>query len=49
MKIPPVETELFQAERRTDESKLIVAFLNFSNAPKIKKKVPYNATTEDCK
>jgi hypothetical protein len=38
MKIPPVGGELYAAdgriERRTNMTKLIVAFLNFANAPK---------------
>ena len=34
MKIRPVGTELFHADRRTDKMKLIVAFRNFANAPK---------------
>jgi len=38
-KIRPVETELFLADKetdgRTDMTKLIVAFSNFANAPKI--------------
>jgi hypothetical protein len=38
MKILPVEAELFYANGRTDRragmTKLIVAFLNFANAPK---------------
>jgi len=34
MKICPVGTELFRADRRTDLKKLIVAFRNFANAPK---------------
>jgi len=38
MKIRPVRAELFHADRRTDGridvTKLIVAFLNFANAPK---------------
>jgi len=34
MKIRPVGTELFHADGRTDMAKLIVAFCNFSNAPK---------------
>ena len=34
MKIPPVEAELFVAERRTDTTKLTVAFRNVANAPK---------------
>jgi len=34
MKIPPVEAELFHADRRQDMTKLIVAFRNFVNAPK---------------
>jgi hypothetical protein len=33
MKIRPVEAELFLADRRTDVTKLIVAFRNFANAP----------------
>ena len=36
MKIRPVGAEIFHAERRTDMTKLIVAFRNFGNAPKIK-------------
>jgi hypothetical protein len=34
MKIRPAEAELFHADRRTDMTKLIVAFRNFANAPK---------------
>jgi hypothetical protein len=34
MKIRPVRAELFHADRRTDITKLIVAFRNFANAPK---------------
>jgi hypothetical protein len=36
MKILPVGTELFHADRQTetDMTKLIVAFRNFANAPK---------------
>jgi len=34
MKIRPMEAELFRADRRTDMTKLIVAFRNFANAPK---------------
>ena len=38
VKILPVEAELFHADgrtdRRTDMTKLIVAFRNFANAPK---------------
>jgi len=34
MKICPVGAELFHAERRTDMTKLIVAFQNFANALK---------------
>jgi len=34
MKIRPVGTELFHwTDRQTDMTKLIVAFLNFANAP----------------
>jgi len=33
MKIRPVEAKLFHADRRTDMTKLIVAFRNFANAP----------------
>jgi hypothetical protein len=36
MKIHPVGAELFHVVRRTDMSKLIVAFRNFANAPKRK-------------
>jgi hypothetical protein len=34
MKIRPVGKELFHADRRTDMTKLTVAFRNFANAPK---------------
>jgi hypothetical protein len=34
MKICPLEAELFHADRRTDMTKLIVAFRNIANAPK---------------
>ena len=34
MKILPVAVELLHADRRTDMTKLIVAFCNFANAPK---------------
>jgi hypothetical protein len=34
MKIRPVGAELFHAYRRTDMTKLTVAFRNFENAPK---------------
>jgi hypothetical protein len=34
MKICPVEAELFLGDRRTDMTKLIVAFRDFANAPK---------------
>jgi hypothetical protein len=35
MKTRPVGAELFHADRRTVMAKLIVAFRNFANAPKI--------------
>jgi len=34
MKIRPVGAELLHVDRRTDMTKLIVAFLKFGNAPK---------------
>jgi hypothetical protein len=34
IKIRPVKTEMFHVDRRTDITKLIVAFRNFANAPK---------------
>jgi hypothetical protein len=34
MKIHPMGTELFHVDRRTNLTKLIVAFRNFANAPK---------------
>jgi len=34
MVIRPVRAELFHADRRTDMTKLIVAFRNFAKAPK---------------
>ena len=37
MKIRPVGAELFHADRRTNMTKLIVAFRNFTNAPRNKK------------
>ena len=33
VKIRPMEAELFHVDRQTDMTKLIVAFLNFANAP----------------
>jgi hypothetical protein len=33
MKIPSVAAELFHVDRRTDMTKLLVAFRNFANAP----------------
>jgi len=36
MKILSVGVELFHADRRTDMTKLIIAFSNFSNEPKKK-------------
>ena len=38
MKFRPVGGELFRAERRTDTTKLIIAFSQFANAPKDWKK-----------
>jgi hypothetical protein len=35
MQIRPVGAELFQADGRTDTTKLIAGFRNFANAPKI--------------
>jgi len=35
IQIRPLEAELFCADRWTDMTKLIVAFHNFENAPKI--------------
>ena len=37
MKICPVGAELFHADRRTDMTKLTVAFRNFANVPNNKK------------
>jgi len=34
MKLGPMGAELFHADRRTDKTKLIVAFRNFVNASK---------------
>ena len=34
MKTRPVGAELFHVDRQTDNTKLIVAFRNFANAPK---------------
>jgi len=36
MKIRPMGGEMFHADRRMDMTKRIVAFRNFSNAPKSK-------------
>jgi len=33
MKFPPARAKLFHEDRRTDMTKLIVAFRNFANAP----------------
>ena len=41
MEIRPVAAELFRADRRTDMTKLIVAFRKFANAPKIVKYITY--------
>ena len=35
MKLHPVPAELFHADGRTDMTKLIVAFRNFANVPKM--------------
>jgi hypothetical protein len=35
MKIRPMGAELFQVDRQTDMTKLIVTFHNFANAPKM--------------
>jgi hypothetical protein len=42
MKIRSVGAELFHADRRTDMTKLIVAFRNFANAPKTVRPTFYN-------
>ena len=34
MKIRPVTAELFQADRQTNMTKIMVAFRDFTNAPK---------------
>jgi len=34
MKIPPMVAKLLHADRRTDMTKLLVAFCNFAYAPK---------------
>jgi hypothetical protein len=39
MKIRSVGAELFHADGQTDMTKLMVAFLNFANAPKNENKV----------
>jgi len=36
MKIPPVEDELFHADRRTDMTMPIVSFRNFAKAHKMR-------------
>jgi hypothetical protein len=36
IKIRPVGAELFHADRRTDMTKLTIAFRNFANAPQNK-------------
>ena len=41
MKMPPVGAELLHADRRTDMTKLIVAFRNFANASKMGKQKGY--------
>jgi hypothetical protein len=42
MKIRQVGVELFHADGRTDMTKLIVALLNFANAPKANKSTLYS-------
>jgi hypothetical protein len=46
MTIRPVEAELFHADRRTDMTKLIVAFLNFAKVPPPQKKKLYVQNTD---
>jgi hypothetical protein len=49
MKIRPVGAELFHADRRTDMTKLAVAFGNFVNAPKnaaFQKYIPFPPSVE---
>jgi len=43
MKIRPVGAELFHEDRRTDMTKLIVAFRNIAKAPKNGELLFYNA------
>jgi hypothetical protein len=53
MKIRPIGVDLFHAERQanrqTDITKLIVAFLNFANAPKKRQSQYLGAKTEIAK
>jgi hypothetical protein len=44
IKIRLLGTEFFQTDRQTDMTKLIVAFRNFSNAPKNVNMLPTNNT-----
>ena len=46
MKIRPVGAELFHADRRTDVTKIIVAFRNFANASKKIRRVGRNHVFE---
>ena len=46
MKIHLVRAELFHADRRTDMTKVIVVFRNFSNAPKTRHHWRYPITAD---
>jgi hypothetical protein len=48
MKICPVGAELFHADRRTDMTKLIVAFRNFANVPKNEPSLLYSEIIAVC-
>ena len=46
VKICPVEAALFHADRRRDATKLVVAFRNFANAPRMTYYFFHSAVTE---
>ena len=41
MKIRPVRAKLFHADRRIDVTQLTIAFYNFANVPKIKRRTSH--------
>jgi hypothetical protein len=48
MKFHPVGAELFHVDGRPDMTKLLVAFGNFANAPKLPNKTLLSCTLAEC-